>query len=883
MIDRIVIMSTLYLLHENKSPVTFGRIRHGRVILSLFKEDLVPEDEYFQRIEELSNEKYIDLKGSLIEDCQIVVNRKGEALVQSLGKRTVGQTDFERLERLIDEYLNSKPSEYMKTVGERLRTLQEKRKEKIMGTDPESIRSIGILLKLELYDKDVLVYNFRLDSDIMKNSKTLDWSIVSLKNQLTTKLQKPVQAYRKDDLLVIVALDELTTINFRGKEITLERKQQINQTTIDNWPTSIASFMMEKWLRKLGYVRSRQTHHIFTKFKEYEISETMAGPIREYDTMNLNYQQLSDNHVFVWINNYSSFMKSALDFLTENGINLEQEDAMMSFLNDIKLRIIPSYKELELKRIIPGINIEEEKIRGLNQTYSEFWKNKYGVDLSHATQPIFVFKGWGNDLSYPAETVSIDRFYLEKQYEKLHGRKPKHERPKERVEKVIELSELLEDVKNDQLAEYVKIEIADICPSTKKLLDLNAFEEIVRISPPLLEFARGEVRLDPIDIFYNSNTEPACGKKNIVISHLIVPNEIKEEEMGKIISSLNNMFRSYGFGAISKDSSMIVIKYDPGVDIQELEGRIRDLDKIKRNGHIGIAVIPDESATHYYSLKRLFPSRTGVPLQEIALSSSNEILKGTFRGSKFLSLKMLIKTLEEGEAIWTLSNAAGLSSEKSLFVGIGFSRFPRERRVSKCAAVMHGPHGDRISWRVFPTPEERTITKQWFDTLLYRIREIVEKERPSRLVFYRKGTLYSVEADSINTSIKGCQWLPQIKASFISIIDGKDFRFCMSGDECKNIPAGYSIILSQNEVLLSTSNYDERELNIGTVIPMLLKLDFGEDNVNDIAKEYHDLTYLNWRSPITTPKLPFVVKIAERFADLNREGVPVENMFYLDL
>jgi len=129
MLDKIVIMTTLYLLHENKSPVTFRRIRHGRVILSLFKEDLVPEDEYFQRIEELSNEKYIDLKGSLIEDCQIVVNRKGEALVQSLGKRTVGQTDFERLERLIQEYLNSKPSKYMKNVGDRLRTLQEKRKE----------------------------------------------------------------------------------------------------------------------------------------------------------------------------------------------------------------------------------------------------------------------------------------------------------------------------------------------------------------------------------------------------------------------------------------------------------------------------------------------------------------------------------------------------------------------------------------------------------------------------------------------------------------------------------------------------------------------------------------------------------------------------------
>ncbi len=30
---------------------------------------------------------------------------------------------------------------------------------------------------------------------------------------------------------------------------------------------------------------------------------------QEHDTINLNYQQLVDNHVFVWINKYSSYIK----------------------------------------------------------------------------------------------------------------------------------------------------------------------------------------------------------------------------------------------------------------------------------------------------------------------------------------------------------------------------------------------------------------------------------------------------------------------------------------------------------------------------------------------------------------------------------------------
>ncbi|MDY6965565.1 MAG: Piwi domain-containing protein [Halobacteriota archaeon] len=882
MIDRIMIMSTLYLFHENKSPVTNKRIRHGRVILSLFKEDLVPEDEYFQTIEELSNEGYIDINGSLIEDCTIVVNRKGGALVHSLGERIIGQTDFDRLRGLMQEYINE-PSEYTKKVGERLKTLQKKRREKIMETDPEPIRAVGMLLKLIVHDKDVFLHQFKLDGEIMKNTETLDWEVVSLKNQLMAKMQNPVHAYREDNLLVLVVTGELNTITFCGKELNPDITEKVNQTKIDNWPATVLSFLMEKWLRKIGYVRARQKHHVFTKFNDYKISDTKAGLIKEHDTINLNYGQLENDFVFVWINNYSSFFKSALDFLLENNVNLEQEDPMMQFLKDVKLRIIPSLKVLELKGIIPNINVREEKIKGLGQTYAEFWKKKYDVDLTHAVQPIFLFKGWGNDLNYPAETVSIDRYYLEKRFEKLHGRNPKHESPKERVKRVKELSRSLKSVKGYQLADFIEVEVEEACPSAKRLLDLGAFEEIIKISPPLLEFARGEVRLDPMDIFYDNNTEPACGKKNLNLSHFIAPLELEESEADRLISSLNERFRNYGFGTINKDPNLTVIKYNQESEIQELEGRIRDLDKIERNGRFGIAVIPDESSIHYYSLKRLFPARTGVPLQGIQMSSCRDILEGTFKGAQFLSLKMLIKSLEEGEAIWTLTNSAGLSSEKSLFVGIGFSRFPREGKVSKCAAVMHGPHGDLISWKVFPTTQERTITKQWFDNLLFRIREIVERERPTRLVFYRTGTLYPIEATAINNSLVGCHWLSHLKTSLVSIIDGKDYRFCMAKERCENIPAGYCIILNSNEALLSTSNYDERKLNIGTVIPMILKVEFGEDDIRDIAKEYHDLTYLNWRSPITTPKLPFVVKIAERLAELNREGVPVENMFYLDL
>ena len=121
------------------------------------------------------------------------------------------------------------------------------------------------------------------------------------------------------------------------------------------------------------------------------------------------------------------------------------------------------------------------------------------------------------------------------------------------------------------------------------------------------------------------------------------------------------------------------------------------------------------------------------------------------------------------------------------------------------------------------------------------------------------------------------------KISFVSILDVSNFRFCSFEEEYKNIPTGYGIIVNDREAFSFTSNYDERTLKQGTVIPVRLKLDIGNDDIIDILKEYHDLTYLNWLAPETTAKHPLVVRIAERFAELTREGVPTESMFYLDL
>ncbi|HJH27796.1 MAG TPA: hypothetical protein C5S37_13775 [Methanophagales archaeon] len=321
----------------------------------------------------------------------------------------------------------------------------------------------------------------------------------------------------------------------------------------------------------------------------------------------------------------------------------------------------------------------------------------------------------------------IDRYSLEKHIGKIKGRAPKYEDPKQRVEKVKNLFYGFKEVNENYLQQYLKIEPQKYCPTIEELWELGAFKNAIRISPPLLEFYRGSISLDPLDVF-NPSYGPACGKKNLSLTHLILPNDTTESEISNFIESLQRMYESYKFGSIKKDEYLMVLRYNIDAGVQELENKIRNLDKVESGGSIGIAIIPDDS-DYYYSLKRLFPTKTDIPLQEIRYSNFKQIVSKSFRGSKFLCLKLVIKILKEGEAIWILANSAGLSKEKTLFIGIGFSRYPRVGKISKCAAVLHDSHGDRVSWRVFSTLQERTITKQWFNTLLLRIRDIVEKRK----------------------------------------------------------------------------------------------------------------------------------------------------------
>ena len=77
---------------------------------------------------------------------------------------------------------------------------------------------------------------------------------------------------------------------------------------------------------------------------------------------------------------------------------------------------------------------------------------------------------------------------------------------------------------------------------------------------------------------------PACGKKNLLLTHLILPNDTTESEIGNFIESLQRMYESYKFGSIKKDEYLKVLQYNVDAGVQEIENKIRTLDKVESGG-----------------------------------------------------------------------------------------------------------------------------------------------------------------------------------------------------------------------------------------------------------------------------------------------------------
>jgi hypothetical protein len=863
-------------LVEKKVKILPENVRHIRLILSIFNEEILHEDEYDQLIKDLIDEGFL-LRSKSEE---IVVTPIGSALVKSIGRTKLGETNFDRLLHITSDYIQSKSSpEFIKTIGERLKSFHNAKENKIKSVDPNSIHALGILIKNVHISDELFTSEFTFSTDYLKDNAIFNREISKLKYSLIRTHNVPFLVTSQGNSLKIYGVIEVNAVTFFNSPLNISKKYVSDRKNISSWNTLIVTTFLENALKKIGFVASRGRQNNFINLRNCTIPQGSSG-LREYDSIKLEFFDLSDDHIFVFIETYKTTIHPVLDFININLKNGVDSSTILQKIKKLKLKANPYGNVIEVKELLQDIDLKQEKIPGKEQSLYEYWEQVHNITLSQIIQPVIITQ---TGLSYPAEMVKIDKNSLITAYGLDPKRKPKYENIKERFEKIEFLFNYLATYHNEDFEKFFVSNVIENSSNLRTLIDLKCFKGLLQVSPPVLEFFRESASIDPIDIF-NPEYGAHCGKKNLVISHLILPNPVNDTQINAFFESIQRIFTGSNFGTLKKATDLKIKRYDANPDTVSLQNEIRKLEHITNPNAVAFVVIPDQDTSHYFTVKKLFPVRTGVCTQIITQSTFDEIVFSRFLGSKFLALQILIKSLKHGEAVWTLASSAGLLKENTLYVGLGFSQQVQEGKISKCATVMHDSHGAKISWKVFATPHQgRTLDAFWFETMLHRTYDIIEKEKPTRIMFYRTGTLFPIERSAIETAMIKCPWLNSIKLSFVSILDGSNCRFFKTNGKKINLPAGYGIIINEDEAFLSTSNYDNRELRQGTVVPVKIKLEFGNDAITDILKEYHDLTYLNWQAPITTAKHPLVVMIADRFAELTREGVPTENTFYLDL
>ncbi|HJH27492.1 MAG TPA: hypothetical protein C5S37_12205, partial [Methanophagales archaeon] len=383
-------------------------------MVSLFNEEILSEDEYYQIIDTLANKKYI-----IKRDDKIEISRTGIALVHSLGERELGQTDCDRLFKLIEGYNREKTSGYMKKIGEKLKSLQDMRRNKVKEMDKSSIRAIGVIIKIEHKYPTLSTQEFKLSREVMRDEEALDREIGYFRSKYLKSTGYPIITHRENDMLQIIGFTKVDSITLINKEVDSFKKGTIDREEISGWNLLLASTIMEKWLRKIGYIRSRWPGRTFINYQNFGISKTNAGKLREYDAIHLDFTELKDDGVFVWIETYTSPMKSILDFSNEQIKDNTDKQEILNALNDLKLRIVPSGAQIKLKDVLLNMDLTKEIIPTTDRSFEEYWKKEYGIELSQGNQPIFVIKGWNGDLHYPAEMMFIDRYSLEKHIGKI--------------------------------------------------------------------------------------------------------------------------------------------------------------------------------------------------------------------------------------------------------------------------------------------------------------------------------------------------------------------------------------------------------------------------------------------------------------------------------
>lgn len=137
--QKLALLSAVHILDKSQVQLSENTMRHLRIILSQFAEEVISEDEYQELVSSLKDEGFITRHND-----KVLITPAGGALVHAIGERIIGQTALARLEDILGDYRKN-PSQYIQAISERLSQFHETREEKGKPIDKSQIRAVGLM------------------------------------------------------------------------------------------------------------------------------------------------------------------------------------------------------------------------------------------------------------------------------------------------------------------------------------------------------------------------------------------------------------------------------------------------------------------------------------------------------------------------------------------------------------------------------------------------------------------------------------------------------------------------------------------------------------------------------------------------------------------
>jgi len=835
-----------------------------RALVSFIVGELIEEAKFSAQISGLIERGYLIRDGKCF-----VTTASGQALVDTLSPVRLHSDDVDFIDQCVSKYMRGGRN---KEVVESLIKDAEKKMEyigkKIEDIPGSKLLSNSFLGTIEFHFPNFFRLKFRMRALAGARDSSSRYRIlgpIERSIEKDTKLPIIINIGSGDTFYLISPIKEIK-IKHDGQTLEPIGVTEIDASSQEVPLKRIVEKVVETRIKEGGY-QSAGRGYKFVNYNERYFQRTRIGRVREFPAFRGKVEITKPPEFIVWVEPYRRVMYTVFDFIEYRRAEGKNNDEIKKELSQLVIRVLPRNTKAKVVDIEFDKNIETEKVPNRNETYYSFWKREHHIELGEMRQPMIevTFEVSDQPFCYPSEVVYIDKRDLEKEVGTYQDRQPRVLSPPERIEKINELINLIFEDKTIKVREYMTIRVHDVLPSWGKLKDIGYCKRIVKIQPPILEFANGVTSSDPRTVF---TAGPYSGGKDVFLSYVFAPIDLDENEIYEMVNGLRSVYERFRFGKFSMPTPHLISKFSTTIG-EVLDNIIQKTPSYEVDNQIAIAIQPKGGGL-YYDFKKLVPYRKKIPIQMMRQSTVYTITKGRYDVLKHLAIQIYTKLLKKHEAVWILRNPADTKLQ-SMYVGIGFSMEPYEGKQSKCSVSLCDAKGRELNWRTFSTPFiSRYITKEWFTAVLENVKKDIKKSVHKRMVFYRTGDTYESEVIAIKAGFRTEGFDSKFDLVFISVLGGIR-RIFTENNEYGNPDVGISIIVNDNEAILSTSALQEVEVPQGTVVPVCIIQNIGDNKIEEIIQEYHDLTYLNWSAPTTTSKHPIVLNIANNMADLIKE------------